>query len=110
MKALWTLIGGGLLVAGLYFGYKCDNANPRTVTGTVKRAYVKRYGKTDRYVVEIETSKGVEIVQVRDSWWSLDFASADRYAQCQEGTEVTATVAGYRIPLLSTFPRMSKVN
>lgn len=110
MKALWTLIVGGMIVGGIWFGYKCDTANPRTVEGTVKRSYVKRYSKSDRYMVEIQTASGVELVQVRDCWWTLDFGSADRYAQCQEGQPIKATVAGYRIPLLSAFPRMAKVN
>ena len=115
MKTLLSLVFGGSLVLGsLWVGYKCDTANPRPVKGTVKARYIKNFGSArrpaERYVVELETPTGIEVVQVRDCWWNLDFGSADRYAQCSEGKEIEGTVAGYRIPFLSAFPRLAKVN
>jgi hypothetical protein len=92
----------------LWVGYSADCASPRTITGTVQSKYVKRFGKSDRYVVEIRTESDVEIVQCRNCVWRLDWRSADKFASLREGETVTLQVAGWRLPFLSWFPRIER--
>ncbi len=97
-----------VLILLLWVWRGSDCANPRTVSGIVQAKYVKRYGTkgADRYMVEIRTGKGVEIVQCRDSIWRLDWGAADTFAALREGETVTVRVAGWRVPFLSWFARI----
>jgi hypothetical protein len=114
------VVVAGLIVVVLLIGTvsACevwsDTYHPRNVTGIVKSRYIKSYGsgkdRKDYFMVEIESQQGTEVVQVRDSVWWLDWQSADTYAVLDPGKPVNVTVAGPRVPFLSLFPRVVRVN
>jgi uncharacterized protein (DUF58 family) len=111
---------GGVFVFVVLFGAVAtielwaDCYHPREVTGLVKSRYIKNFGdgnnRRDRFMVEIDTDNGIEVIQCRDSSWALDWHSSDTYAILAEGQRVRITIAGPRVPFLSMFPRLVRVN
>lgn len=93
------------LICGL-LGFIPDRLAVQSVTVTVQDKYTKRYGQneSDRYVFEILYDNGdVEVVQNTDTLWWGKFNSADFYANIEKGKKYNITLAGWRIPIFSSF-------
>jgi len=86
------------------------NLNVQELQGTVGDKFIKRTSKfEDSYHVMIENHDGKVILQNRDSWWWGKFDSADVQYRMEVGKEYRLTVTGWRIPLLSMFQNIVKV-
>jgi hypothetical protein len=99
-----------LMCAGIC-GCVGDNWSPEEITGEVESAFIKRWDEHDRYLVTVKKSDGqVETFQIRDTIFDgVDFRSADHFGQLKVGTRVTAKAAGWRVPALSGFRRLSHI-
>lgn len=55
-------------------------------------------------------SKEGEVFCVTDSWTFWSFDSSDRYGKLKEGVRVTAHVAGWRVPFLSWYRNVIRID
>lgn len=54
-------------------------------------------------------SREGEVFKVTDDWLFLTWNSSDRYGQLKEGSTVTAKVAGWRVPILSWYRNVVRI-
>ncbi len=82
----------------------CYRASLKQATFTVERrervTTGSGEGSSSYYLV---WAKEGEVFCVTDSWSFLRFDSSDRYGRLREGTQITARVAGWRVPFLSWY-------
>jgi len=72
--------------------------------------YIKRYHNHDKFFVVIKTKDGrTVILQNTDSWAFWKWNSADIQAQIQIGKRYNFYTYGWRIPFLSLFENIYKV-
>ena len=89
-----AIIGGGVTFGPVY--------------GTVETVPVKIESKeriNDRYMIFAEG----EVFENTDTFWFFKFNSSDVYAKAKPGTTCTAKVNGIRLPILSWYRNIIKV-
>lgn len=91
------------LSVGLVTYYEYDTQE--TVTITVTDKAVKRYNKSDKYIVYTEN----ETFEITDNLFVLRFDSSDDYGSLKVGETYTVTVNGLRIPFLSWYRNIIEV-
>ncbi len=96
----------------LFLARHLETANPRPLEGVVVEKYVKIVSKShDAYHVVVRSDDGTTtVVQVRDCIWRWQFNSADTYGSLTPGQHVRLTIAGYRVTILTWFPRVERVS
>jgi hypothetical protein len=97
-------IGLALVFCTLVGGCVAYRGSVETVTFTVdhRERIVKGLGKDFQSYYLVWSREG-EVYQVADSVAFLAWDSSDRYGKLREGSRVTATVAGWRVPVLSWY-------
>lgn len=96
-----------LLLAALVF---LPHTQRDTYDITVKEKIVKRYDKSDKYLIFTETSKGQDIVfENTDSLIEGKMNSSDIYGELEDGKEYRIWVYGWRVPMFSKYQNIYKV-
>lgn len=104
---------GCLIGVGLAFFIVCPfayrtSAEVITFTVDARERVTESSGDstTSRYLV---WSREGEVFEVTDDFLFSTWNSSDRYGQMQEGSTVTAKVAGWRVPFLSWYRNVVEV-
>lgn len=65
----------------------------------------------DKYYVSVRPKDGskIEVMEIDDEWTYMQWASADLYANLQRGAEHNVTVTGWRVPFLSWFRNIVRI-
>jgi len=106
---MWTFqVGVVLSIFGAWtYAYRSSS---ELITFTVDRRKRVTKGSGDslnsKYLV---WSHEGEVFEVTDSWAFLIWNSSDRYGQLREGETVIAEVAGWRVPFLSWYRNVVKI-
>ena len=78
---------------------------------TVNEKVVKRYNNRDKYLIFTTKFNGEkEVFEDSDSLISRKFNSSDVYASLESGKKYDIQVYGWRIPILSAYRNIEKVN
>lgn len=102
-----TVILGVILIAGIIaFEYARVYGSRETITVTVTDKTVKRYDDKDKYL--IYTDAGT--FEITDEVLAGRFNSSDDYGKIQIGETYEITVCGWRVPVLSWYKNIIKVN
>lgn len=94
-----VVVGGIVLTLAMNF-----NETERTCTISGKESVRQEEGNQYRVYTE-----DCGTLQVSDSLLRMRWDSADTFGTLKEGSEVTVTTIGYRIPFLSMFPNILEV-
>lgn len=92
-------------ICSTFFGNTIlETATATDVTGVITDKYIKRVGEADVYHVAVTYSDGTtEVFWNQDSLAFSKFDSADVQQALSIGQTYRLTVAGWRIPLFSSF-------
>ncbi len=106
----------GKIGAGIALGIALLGANSaphltrRTYTATVTEKVVKRYDKSDKYIIFTKLSEGnIRVFQNTDSLLELKFRSSDLQAKIETGKSYEIETYGWRIPLFSWYENILNV-
>lgn len=77
-----------------------------THVGTVTDKYNKRSEKEDNFYIVLDNKT---VIQNTDLLFKGYFDSADKQAQLRIGDKVKITTIGFRIPILSMYPKAYKI-
>ncbi len=84
------------------------NDTEYVVTVTDKERVIKE--DSSKYLVFTEDEQGnVLVFENTDNMWRGKFDSSNMQGQLKEGNKYTLTVVGYRVPLLSMYQNIIKV-
>ena len=97
---LVVIIGVLLIIFGVSMGYQ----NKQTTTCKVEDKWVKNYDDS-KYLVKC----GNEVYEISDLFFIGKFNSSDIYASLKVNHEYKITSTGYRIPFLSWYKNINKV-
>ena len=79
--------------------------NEQTVTCKVKDKWVKRYDEKDVYLISCDD----EVYKIEDLLFFGKFDSSDMYASIDKGKTYKITTTGYRMPYLSEYKNINKI-
>ena len=77
-----------------------------TVTITVTDKAIKRYDKSDKYIIFADE----ETFKIADDFLLGRFNSSDDYGRLKVGETYTVTVNGWRVPFLSWYRNIIEIN
>lgn len=77
-----------------------------THVGTVTDKYNKRSEKSDKFYIVLDDKK---VIMNTDLIFKGYFDSADKQAQLRIGDKVKVTTIGFRIPILSLYPKVYEI-
>ena len=77
-----------------------------TVTITVTDKAIKRYDKSDKYIIFADE----ETFEITDDFLLGRFNSSDDYGSLKVGETYTVTVNGWRVPFLSWYRNIIEIN
>ena len=103
-EAITYLLLFAFIVVCLGAGVIVTLATQETITVTVTEKERVRSGSSDKYLVWVQRSDGVdETLENVDCILFMKFRSSDLYAQLQPGQRYEMKVAGLRIGILSQY-------
>jgi len=107
MNLTWLFIIGLLVAIGLSFGigYAIYALTLNEVTFTVTKAERVGYGDSSKYLVYTN----IETFENTDEMWAGKFNSSDMYGKIVSGQTYNATVTGFRVPFLSMYRNIVKL-
>lgn len=91
-----------IAVVSINFGY----GNEQNIEITVKDKYIKRYSKSDTYMV-VDTNGNT--YKITDMLFLGKFDSTDLYNQLEIGNTYKIKTTGYRNNFLSEYPNINKI-
>jgi hypothetical protein len=99
---LTAIIGIGVIVAGcLSLAPHCSRD---AYTATVNKTAVKRYNKSDKYLIFTKLKDGSErVFENTDSWIEWKFDSSDVYGNIEDGKTYNFKTYGWRFPFMSWY-------
>ena len=77
-----------------------------TVTITVTDKAIKRYNKSDKYIIYADN----ETFEITDEFLLGRFNSSDDYGRLKVGETYIVTVNGWRVPFLSWYRNIIEIN
>ncbi|PTK44474.1 hypothetical protein [Staphylococcus hominis] len=96
---LVLLIGGPIYMIAEY-------KHKETYIGEITDKYNKRGYKTDRFYIVLDNKK---VIENTDLIFKGRFNSADVQATLHVGEKVKAKTIGFRIPIISSYPKMYEI-
>lgn len=96
-----VLFVGAVTKVGITYG------NKQVHQGVITEKYNKRTANTDDFFIVLDHE---EVIQNTDVMFYGKFNSADIQARLKKNETVKVTTIGYRIPLLSIYPRAVKIS
>jgi len=111
MAVVAVIVGAFFLVSGILpdaVAYYCTKHE--VYEGVVIDKYIKRYHGRDIFFVVVQTDDGRRVVlQNTDSFVAWKFNSADIQAMIEVGKRYRIEAYGWRIPFLSVFQNIVRV-
>lgn len=92
--AILASVGGAIYYAG--------PEETKTCTVVSKDRATKRDGGSSMRVYTDQCG----VLEAGDMWWLFKFDSADTYSALREGRTYEVTTVGFRLPVVSVFPRI----
>lgn len=77
-----------------------------THVGTITDKYNKRSEKSDNFYIVLDNKT---VIENKDLLFKGYFDSADKQAQLRIGDKVKVTTIGFRIPILSMYPKVYEI-
>ena len=109
MTDMDRVLGGGLvflIFIVLCIGYcSIGYMNTETTTCQVEDKWIKNYDRDGVYLVDC----GKNIYKISDLFWKAKFDSSDIYGKLEKGKTYKITTSGFRIPILSEYKNINKV-
>ncbi|NME67731.1 DUF1523 family protein [Flammeovirga aprica] len=112
-KYLYIGIG---VIAFIFFCWLFPKVNRRTITATVNKTERIRGSvqngkqKLDKYLIyTLDKNDRPHTFENTDTWIWFKFNSSDVYAKIQDGETYDFSIVGFRIPILSMYPNIIKV-
>jgi len=98
-----VLIGWGIFSISFDLNHSSD-------TVMVLEKWTKVVDRSGKYLISATNDKGEsEVFEIRDSWLNFFWSSADLYAQIQPAKIYQISLFGWRIPLISTYRCIYKI-
>lgn len=95
-----------IIFLSVFFIACIEYANNEVSEIVVKEKYIKRNGEEDRYIIVTENN---DTYKITDLIFKGKFNSSDIYNQLEIGKKYKIKTSGYRIPFLSEFKNINKV-
>lgn len=95
-----------IIFLSVFFIAFIEYANNEVSEIVVKEKYIKRNGEEDRYIIVTENN---DTYKITDLIFKGKFNSSDIYNQLEIGKKYKIKTSGYRIPFLSEFKNINKV-
>lgn len=95
------LVIGAAIAVGINYG------NKQVHQGVITEKYNKRTADSDDFFIVLDNKK---VIQNTDVLFYGKFNSADIQARLKKNETVKVTTIGYRIPLLSVYPRAVRIS
>jgi hypothetical protein len=97
------LIGWGIFSLSFNLNHSSDSV-------VVLEKWTKVVDRTGKYLISATNDKGeIEVFEIRDSWINFFWSSADLYASIQPTKTYQFSLFGWRIPLISTYRCIYKI-
>ncbi|QDJ97525.1 transcriptional activator [Staphylococcus phage PALS_1] len=97
---------GALLVLSYPVYTVIEYQHKETYTGTITDKYNKRSDESDNFYIVLDNKT---VIENKDLVFKGYFDSADKQAQLKVGDKVKVKTIGYRIPILSTYPKLYEI-
>lgn len=110
MKKVISIITIIVVLLLLFLPPMVNIMNKQELTLTVTSKEIKAGKNTSTYLVFCEDKSGnVKVLKIKDSLYQWKFNSSDIYAEIKEGQSYIFTVYGFRVPFLSMYQNIDKL-
>lgn len=105
--SLFLIFFIGILLVLSYPVYTViEYQHKETYTGTITDKYNKRSDESDNFYIVLDNKT---VIENKDLTFKGYFDSADKQAQLKVEDKVKVKTIGYRIPILSTYPKLYEI-